>query len=69
MSEYKTCHSPPITPLLSVLRDTLSMMFAESQTTLDFSNMGYWAKNLASEGKIIDAAIVFLLSAVLFSYW
>lgn len=56
-----------MTILLSLLRNTLYMLSAESQTDFDFSNMGYWAKKLASEGKIVDAAIVSLLSAVLFS--
>ena len=53
--------------ILSVLRNMLSMTLTEFQISFDFSNMGYWAKNLASEGKIIDAAIVFLISALLFS--
>lgn len=53
--------------LLSVLRNTLNMLSAESQSDFDFSNMGYWAGKLASEGRTVDAAIVSLLSVVLFS--
>lgn len=53
--------------ILFVLRSTLNTMIVESQTSFDFSNMGYWTKKLASEGKVAEASIVFLISGILFS--
>ena len=53
--------------ILSVLRNTLNMMNAESQTNFDFYNMGQWTEKLASEGKVAEAGIVFLISGFLFS--
>ena len=53
--------------ILSVLRNTLNMMNAESQINFDFYNMGQWTEKLASEGKAAEAGIVFLISGFLFS--
>lgn len=53
--------------ILSVLRGTLNMMADESMTSFDFSNMGYWTGKLAGEGKVAEAGIVYLVSAILFS--
>ena len=53
--------------ILSVLRNTLNMMNAESQINFDFYNMGQWTEKLASEGKVAEAGIVFLISGFLFS--
>ena len=51
--------------ILFVLRSTLNTMIVESQTSFDFSNMGYWTKKLASEGKVAEASIVFLISIIM----
>lgn len=54
--------------ILSVLRNTLNRMNAESLTNFDFSNMGAWPEKLASEGKVTEAALVFLILGALFSF-
>lgn len=53
--------------VLFVPRHTLNTMIATSQTSFDFRHMGQWAVKLASEGKVAEASIVFLLSAILFT--
>lgn len=53
--------------ILSVLRNTLNGMTVAFQIGVNFDNLGYWANKLASEGKIIDAFIVFGISGLLFS--
>lgn len=52
--------------ILSVLRNTLNGMTVAFQIGVNFDNLGYWANKLASEGKIIDAFIVFGISGLLF---
>lgn len=54
--------------ILSVLRNTLNRMIVESHTNFDFNYMGRWPEKLAGEGRIIEAAIVFLISLTLFSF-
>lgn len=52
--------------VLFLLRNTLNTMNPES-LNFEFRYMGQWAEKLISEGKIIEAAIVFLISGAFFS--
>lgn len=51
------------TIVLCLLRNSLNAMNLESLRSFEFRYMGQWTEKLASEGKVIEAVIVFSISA------